>query len=87
LVLACIKIGKSIIASFLTVLLQNVRYIDFFSQASKNGEHLMNNCKKHNMELKEKKQKIQVDNLIMGKKARVSESIQKNKMPETPQNS
>lgn len=46
----------------------------------------MNNCKKHNMELKEKKQKIQVD-LIMGKKARVSESIQKNKMPETPQNS
>jgi len=47
----------------------------------------MNNCKKHNMELKEKKQKIQVDNLIMGKKARVNESIQKNKMPETPQNS
>jgi hypothetical protein len=47
----------------------------------------MNNCKKHNMELKEKKQKIQIDNLIMGKKARVSESIQKNKMPETPQNS
>jgi len=29
----------------------------------------MNNCKKHNMELKEKKQKIQIDNLIMGKKA------------------